>query len=75
MFDFDDLSLKTGIDFFPSLSEQGRLRIDYDITLKYDLPLDFYIKLGYTLNYDNQPATNTSEVDYVFSSGFGWKFD
>jgi putative salt-induced outer membrane protein YdiY len=75
MFDFKDLDLNTAVKFYPSLSERGRIRTDYDLTLKYDLPLDFYIKLGFNLNFDNQPATNTSDVDYIFTSGFGWEFD
>jgi len=75
MFDFNDFDLKTGIKFYPSLSEKGRVRADYDLTLKYDLPLDFYIKLGFTLNFDNQPAIEGNDFDYIFNSGFGCKFD
>ncbi|WP_052172348.1 DUF481 domain-containing protein [Psychroserpens jangbogonensis] len=75
MFDFEDISLDSNINFSPSLSEKGRIRTDYDIDLKYDLPLDFYIKLGFTINYDNQPVSIGNEVDYIFTSGFGWSFD
>lgn len=75
MFDFEDITLNTGIDFYTSLSEKGRFRSDGDITLKYDLPLDLYIKLGFTLNYDNQPAIVGNDFDYIFNSGFGWKFN
>jgi hypothetical protein len=41
---------------------------------KYDLPLDFYIKLGYTLKFDNQPAPGSEKADYVFHTGFGWEW-
>jgi putative salt-induced outer membrane protein YdiY len=75
MFDFNDFDLKTGIKFYTGISEKGRVRTDYDLTLKYDLPLDLYIKLGFTLNFDNQPAIIGNEVDYIFTSGFGWKLD
>jgi len=44
MFDFNDFELKTGIKVYLSLSEKGRVRSDYDITIKYDLMFDFYIK-------------------------------
>ena len=40
----------------------------------YDLPVDFYIKVGFTLNYDNQPADDASEVDCLFQAGIGWKW-
>jgi hypothetical protein len=75
MFDFNDFSLKTKIKVYPSLSEEGRIRTDFDLSLKYDLPLDFYIKMGFTLNFDNQPAIAGNDFDYVFNSGVGWKID
>jgi len=75
MFDFEDIDLDTGIQYYPSLTEKGRHRTDFDLILKYDLPRDFYIKLGFTLNYDNQPAIVENEFDYIFTSGFGWEID
>ncbi len=75
MFDVEDFDLETDIKFYPSISEKGRIRTDYNLSLKYDLPLDFYIKLGFSLNYDNKPAIAGSDVDYIFTSGFGWEFN
>jgi putative salt-induced outer membrane protein YdiY len=75
MYDFKDLDLNTGVKFYPSLSENGRIRTDYDLILKYDLPLDFYIKLSFSLNFDNQPVAEGSSLDYIFTSGFGWEFN
>lgn len=75
MYDFKDIDLITGIRFYPSLTERGRFRTDYDLTLKYDLPLDLYIKLGFNFNYDNQPAVAGNEFDYIITSGLGWKFN
>jgi putative salt-induced outer membrane protein YdiY len=75
MYDFKDLDLNTGVKFYPSLSENGRIRTDYDLILKYDLPLDFYIKLSFSLNFDNQPVLDGSSLDYIFTSGFGWKIN
>lgn len=75
MFDFKDFSLTTSLKIFPSITEQGRWRSDFDINLKYDLPLEFYIKLGTTVNFDNQPAVVGNEFDYVFTTGVGWEFN
>ena len=75
MFDFEGFDLNTGIKFYPSLSEKGRLRTDYNFTLKYDLPLDIYIKMGFTFNYDNQPAVRGNDLDFIFISRFGWDLD
>ncbi|AUS04372.1 DUF481 domain-containing protein [Pseudotamlana carrageenivorans] len=75
MFDFDDISLTAEAKILPSLSQKGRIRSDIDATVKYDLPSDFYIKAGFTINYDNQPAIEGNDTDYVLTTGVGWKFD
>ncbi len=74
IYDIGDLNLLFGAMAYPSFSEQGRWRIDTNFDMKYDLPLDFFIKLGISLNYDNQPAEDASEIDYVLSTVFGWEW-
>jgi len=73
VFDISDLDLLTNVVVYPSLSESGRVRMDFKFDLKYDLPLDFYINLGFTLNYDNQPVEGAAESDYVLQTSFGWE--
>lgn len=73
LFDTGDLSLTSSLYMYPSLTEDGRFRTDFTFDVKYDLPLDFYIKTGLTYNYDNQPAIEGNEADYVLSVGFGWE--
>lgn len=74
MFDIGDLSLLTNVRAFPGITESGRWRVDFNFDTKYDLPMDFYIKLGYSLNYDNQPVAGASDLDYVLHTGFGWEW-
>jgi len=73
MFDIGDLNLFSSLYVYPSLTESGRLRTDFRIDSKYDLPLDFYLKLGLTLNYDNRPAISGNETDYIFAFTIGWE--
>jgi hypothetical protein len=73
LFDIGDFRFLTSLSVFKSITEGGRTRADYKLDLKYDLPLDFYIGLGFTLNYDNQPVEGASESDYVFQTSFGWE--
>ena len=73
LFDIGDLSLFNNIWVYPSLTENGRWRTDFNFDAKYDLPLDFYIKLGFTLNYDNRPAVKGKETDYVLAFSIGWE--
>jgi Protein of unknown function, DUF481 len=74
MFNTGDLSILTNVFGYPNLSEGGRFRVDFKFDIKYDLPLDFYIKAGTTVNYDNQPVAGGSELDYVIQTGFGWEW-
>ncbi|SDQ54353.1 DUF481 domain-containing protein [Flagellimonas zhangzhouensis] len=72
LYDMGDLSLLTRGILYPSLSESGRWRFDFNFDIKYDLPLDFYINLGVTLNYDNQAVDSASQTDYIFQTMIGW---
>ncbi len=73
LYDIGDLSLMTKAVAYPGITESGRWRSDFSLDTKYDLPLDFYVKLGITFNYDSEPVEGASNSDYVFSTGFGWE--
>lgn len=75
LFDVGDLDLFSSVFAYPSLTQGGRLRVDFKTDLKYDLPLDFFIKLGYTLNFDSRPVEGAAKEDYVFQATFGWELD
>lgn len=70
-----DLSIGTNAAFYPSFSQSGRYRVDFNFDMKYDLPLDFYIRLGLSYNYDNQPVEGAADSDYVFTTNFGWEWN
>lgn len=74
IFDYKDLSLNTLATFYPSITEKDRYRLDFDINIKYDLPMDFYIQFSINYNYDSQPVEGASSVDYVYQTTFGWEF-
>jgi len=74
LFDIGDFKFKTTATVYPSITERGRARVDYNLDLKYDLPLDFYIGTGFSLNFDNQPAANAVKTDYVVQTSVGWSF-
>lgn len=74
LFDIGDLNLFSSAIAYPSFTESGRFRLDFRFDAKYDLPLDFYLRAGVTVNYDNQPAIAGRETDYIFTTGFGWEW-
>lgn len=73
LYDVEDFSLLTRVVAYPGITESGRLRLDAILDLQYDLPLDFFIKLGFTVNYDNQSVESSNNYDYIFQTSFGWE--
>jgi hypothetical protein len=73
LYDVGDLNLMTNTYWYPSFTEAGRNRVDFRFDLSYDLPRDFYVKTGLTVNYDSKPAPGASDTDYVIVTGFGWE--
>ena len=74
LFDMGDLSLTYLFIAYPGLTELGRIRTDSKLDVKYDLPLDFFINLGISFNYDNRPAEGAGKIDYILHTGFGWEW-
>lgn len=73
MFDVGDLNMFTSITAYPSFTEKGRFRAVSNLTVKYDLPRDFYVKTSYDYNFDNKAVEGATESDYVFTFGLGWE--
>jgi hypothetical protein len=76
MFNIGDLDLLTNLTTYPSFTESGRWRVDFNIEARYEMWFDddFYIKLAYSLNYDNQPVEGATDTDYILQTGFGWSW-
>jgi hypothetical protein len=72
MYDIGDLSLYSQLVAYPSISDSGRFRTDFRLDVKYEFFSDFYVKLGTTLNYDNQPIAGATKLDYIFQTTVGW---
>ncbi|MCU0394360.1 MAG: DUF481 domain-containing protein [Chitinophagaceae bacterium] len=74
LFNIGDLSLLSSVYVYKGLTEKERWRCDFKLDAKYDLPKDFYLKPGVTINYDNRPGAVGKELDYVFVFNIGWEF-
>ena len=74
LFDMGNLSLYNYLLAYPSITERKRWRIDGKLRFQYDLPLDFYVKLDFSLNYDNISHEGSSKTDFVTTTGFGWEW-
>lgn len=73
IFNMGDLKLNTSVYAFPGITEKGRFRSDFNFDLKYEFISDFFINLGFTYNFDNQPVAGAPKFDYVFQTTIGWE--
>ena len=64
----------TRFTYFPSLTIDDRYRIAYRFDFDFNLPGDWYFRVGFFDNYDSQPAEGFSKNDYGWSNAFGFKF-
>jgi putative salt-induced outer membrane protein YdiY len=73
-YDIGDLDVKATINLYPGLTTKG-MRVNSELSVKYDLPLEFYIRMSFTHDYDSDPAIDVSKSDFVFQTSIGWEWD
>jgi hypothetical protein len=74
-FDEPELDLSTDITLFPSLTESGRWRSSYNISLKWEIISDFFWRLSLIGDYDSEPRDpGANENDYTLNTSLGWDF-
>ena len=66
--------LVTRFTYYPSLTIDDRYRINYKFDLDFNLPGDWYLRIGIFENFDSQPPPGLSRNDYGWSNSFGLKF-
>jgi hypothetical protein len=64
----DTTSLATQATVYPSITESGRYRGQFDITLRKELIKDFYLDITSYYDYDNKPP----DQDKTATSDYGW---
>ena len=57
MYDFPKLSLDTSLMIFPSLTEGGRLRLQFNTSVRREIISDFYVSVSVFDTFDSQPPT------------------
>lgn len=78
LFRFNDpeIDLTTNFTTYPSFTVSNRWRIDYDINIKIKIITDMYFSVSFVTSYDSKPPSATSDqLDYSFSTSFGYTFN
>jgi putative salt-induced outer membrane protein YdiY len=66
--------LVTRLTYYPSLTVDDRYRLNYKFDLDFNLPGDWYFRIGIFENFDSLPPSGLSRNDYGWSNSFGLKF-
>lgn len=74
-FEDPELDWTTTLEIIPSLTESGRIRGQFDTTLRWEIINDFYWQLDFYDSYDNQPQGDTTTTnDYGITTSISYKF-
>ena len=74
---YDDpmLDLSSRLSIFPSITESGRMRAQFDINLRWEMFADLFWDLSYYNTYDSNPASGSESTnDYGVVTSIGWSF-
>jgi Protein of unknown function, DUF481 len=74
-FRFKTTDFRIDASSFPSFSQPGRVRVNGDATVKFQIVKNLYWNFSTYVNYDSHPPqTNAKKSDYGASSSLGWSF-
>ncbi len=73
IYDHPKTSLTTYLNFYPGLTDWGRIRGNYNIQLDWEIFSHFYWDISFYYSYDNRPTGTASSTDYGLITSF--KFD
>jgi hypothetical protein len=74
IYDSPKASLNTDLVVFPSLTDWGRVRINYNITLSWEIIIDLFWELSGYYSFDNKPSKGASSEDYYINTAFKYEF-
>jgi hypothetical protein len=73
-FRFDSMTFNTSLWTYPSITSPGRVRFTLNQNVYYKFLSDFYVRLSFYDNYDNQPVVGSPSNNLGATTTFGWSF-
>jgi hypothetical protein len=73
-FRFDSTTFDTSVWLYPSLTSPGGIRMTLNQDAYYKFLGDFYIRMSFYDNYDNQPVVGAPSNNLGGSTSIGWSF-
>jgi len=74
-YDTPELDLTTQLQIIPNLTDSGRVRGEFDISLRWEFIEDIFWELSFYDSYDSDPVIVGAEKnDYGVNTSLGWDF-
>jgi len=74
-YDSPKTNLNTNLYVYPSLTEDDRIRVEFDLKLRRELVSDFFVDLSYFTSYDsNAPGDAGEQSDHGIVMSLGWSY-
>jgi hypothetical protein len=74
-YSYPKMTIETQYVVYPGISDWGRVRMDLDVTLKYEFFKDFNVGLSFYDTYDNRPPSGaSSNNDFGINFTIGYEF-
>lgn len=71
--DSPKLDISTTVSVIPSITDLGRVRLQWDYRLSHEVLSDFFVGLKGFVSYDSRPpTTNAVKSDYRLNFTVGW---
>lgn len=74
-YDEPELDIISAFIVYPSLSESGRVRTEFDLSFRWEVVSDLFWDITLYHDFDNQPpSAQADEADYGIITSVGWDF-
>jgi hypothetical protein len=75
IYDHPKTSLTTYLNAYPGLTDWGRFRFNYKISLDWEILSDLYWDLSFYYSYDNRPTGDATTDDCGINTAFKYSFN
>jgi putative salt-induced outer membrane protein YdiY len=73
-YDTPKTSLTTSLTIFPSITDSGRVRGNFEVALRRELVKDLFAELSFYDSYDSRPPDEGEKNDYGIVTSLGYSF-
>lgn len=74
-YDTPELDFSTKLEVIPNLTDTGRVRAEFDVSMKWEMVEDLFWELEFYDSFDSDPVVQGAEEnDYGVITSLGWEF-